>query len=58
MKTNRIELRGDVIESFERVERIVSIILLGEDGGIRKIDIKSPYDQGKEAIKRLKRRIK
>ena len=39
MKTDDIELTGDVIESFERVEKIVSIILLGKDGGIRKIDI-------------------
>ena len=39
MKTQDIELKGEVIESFERVEKIISIILLGEDGGIRKIDI-------------------
>ena len=39
MKTDDIELTGDVIESFERVEKITSIILLGKDGGIRKIDI-------------------
>ena len=39
MKTNEIELKGNVIESFERVEKIISIILLGDKGGIRKIDI-------------------
>jgi len=39
MKTDDLELKGEVIESFERVEKIVSIILLGENGGIRKIDI-------------------
>ena len=39
MKTEDIELKGELIEGFERVEKIVSIILLGEDGGIRKIDI-------------------
>jgi len=39
MKADNIELSGELIESFERVEKIVSIILLGENGGIRKIDI-------------------
>ncbi len=40
MKTEHMELSGEVIDSFERVEKITSIILLGEKGGIRKIDIK------------------
>ncbi len=39
MKTNDIEFKGDAIESFERVEKIETIILLGKDGGIRRIDI-------------------
>lgn len=37
MKTEDIELKGDAIESFERVEKIKEIILLGEKGGIRRI---------------------
>jgi len=40
MKTEDIELKGEPIESFERVEKIISIILFGENGGIRRIDIK------------------
>jgi hypothetical protein len=28
-----------LIESFERVERITDIILLGENGGIRRIEL-------------------
>ena len=39
MKTQDIEIKGDVIESFERVEKIEEIILLGEKGGIRRIII-------------------
>jgi hypothetical protein len=37
MKTNDLEINGDVIESFERVEKISEIIILGENGGIRRI---------------------
>jgi len=40
MITDDLELKGDVIDSFERVEKIISVILLGDKGGIRKIDIK------------------
>lgn len=40
MRTNDLELKGEVIESFERVERIVEIILLGENGGVRRIILK------------------
>lgn len=40
MKTDDINLKGDIIESFERVEEIQEIILLGKDGGIRRIIIK------------------
>lgn len=40
MKTEDIELSGDSIESFERVEKIETILLLGKNGGIRRIDIK------------------
>jgi len=40
MKTEDIEINGDIIESFERVEKIKEIILLGEDGGVRRIIIK------------------
>lgn len=36
---NEIELKGDVFEGFERVEKINEIILLGENGGIRRIII-------------------
>ena len=39
MKIEEIELGGELIEGFERVEKIVSVILLGENGGIRKIDL-------------------
>jgi len=39
MKMNNIELKGDAIESFERVEKIKEIILLGKEGGIRRIII-------------------
>lgn len=46
MKTNGIELRGDAIESFERVENISEIILLGENGGIRRIIVEKK-EQGK-----------
>lgn len=34
---NEIEITGESIESFERVEKISEIILLGKDGGIRRI---------------------
>ena len=37
MKNKDIELRGDVIESFERVEEIKEIIILGKGGGVRRI---------------------
>jgi len=37
MKTEEIELKGEAIESFERVEEIKEIILLGDKGGIRRI---------------------
>lgn len=40
MKTDDIELKGDAIESFERVEDIVEIILLGNKGGVRRIILK------------------
>ena len=40
MKTNDIELTGESIESFERVSKIKEIILLGEDGEIRRIILK------------------
>lgn len=35
-----IELKGEPIESFERVSKIKEIILLGEDGEIRRIIIR------------------
>ena len=40
MITEDIILKGKSIESFERVERITDVILIGEDGGIRRIQIK------------------
>ena len=40
MKINDIELKGEAIESFERVEEIEDIILLGKDGGIRRITLR------------------
>jgi len=40
METDEIELKGDAIESFERVEHIIEIILIGEKGGIRRIILK------------------
>jgi len=44
METKDIILKGEAIESFERVEKISTIILLGENGGIRRIDLQ---EQGK-----------
>jgi len=35
-----VELKGEPIESFERVEGISEIILVGKDGGIRRIIFK------------------
>lgn len=32
-----IELKGDSIETFERVESIKEIILIGKKGGVRRI---------------------
>jgi len=37
MKTEEITLEGEPIESFERVSKIKEIILLGDDGNIRRI---------------------
>ena len=37
MKYEDIELKGDIIESFERVSNIKEIILLGSNGEIRRI---------------------
>jgi len=37
MKTDDIELKGGVIESFARVEHITEVILLGDKGGVRRI---------------------
>jgi hypothetical protein len=39
MITNKIETLDEVIEGFERIEKITNIILLGENGGIRNIQI-------------------
>ena len=35
-----IEIKGECIESFERVSKIKEIILLGEDNDIRRIILK------------------
>ena len=40
MKTEELELKGEIIESFERVSGISEIILLGVDGEIRRIILK------------------
>jgi len=40
METEDIMLRGAGIDSFERVERITDVIILGENGGVRRIIIK------------------
>jgi len=37
MITNKIETLDEVMEGFERVEEISDIILLGVNGGIRRI---------------------
>lgn len=55
MKTDDIELKGDAIESFERVENIEEIILLGEKGGIRRIKIKNYVERIKGAVERLRK---
>jgi hypothetical protein len=36
-KGDILELKGESIEGFERVEKIKEIVLLGEKGGIRRI---------------------
>ena len=40
MKNEDITLEGKIIERFERVSNISEIILLGEDGNIRRIIVK------------------
>lgn len=40
MKAENLEIKGDAIESFEAVSKISEIILLGEDGEIRRIILK------------------
>jgi hypothetical protein len=40
MKTEDLEIKGEVIESFERIETITDIILIGKKGGIRRIILK------------------
>jgi len=40
MITTDLMIKGDAIESFERVEKIKEIIILGINGGIRRIIIK------------------
>ena len=40
MKTDELEFKGEAIESFERVEKITEIIILGENGGVRRIILK------------------
>ena len=42
MRTDDITLKGEPIESFERVEKISEIVLLGEDGGVRRIIVAPP----------------
>jgi hypothetical protein len=37
METQEITIKGKMIESFERVEQISEIIILGKNGGIRRI---------------------
>ena len=37
MKTNKIETLEEVMKGFERVEDIQEVILLGVNGGIRRI---------------------
>jgi len=39
METENIILKGKGVDSFERIERIKEVILLGENGGIRRIII-------------------
>ena len=39
METEDIIIKGKWIDSFERVDKIKEIILLGENGGIRRIII-------------------
>lgn len=40
MITNKIETLDEVMKGFERVEEISEVILLGENGGIRRIILK------------------
>lgn len=53
MRTEDIELKGEAIEGFERVEKIEDIILLGEDGGVRKITLHT--DDSNEKIKLMRK---
>ena len=39
METEDIDLKGEAIDSFERVEEIEEVILLGKKGGVRRIQI-------------------
>lgn len=41
MITNKIETLEEVMNGFERVEEISEVILLGIDGGIRRIILNS-----------------
>jgi len=38
------ETLDEVMEEFERVENIAEVILLGEDGGIRRIILEDEWD--------------
>lgn len=49
MEADDLELKGDLVESFERIDRIAEVILLGERGGIRRIIIKKADEEIKEA---------
>lgn len=39
-KKEYIQLGGEPFESFERVEHITEIIILGENGGVRRLVLK------------------
>ena len=39
LKEEIVEIKGEVIDSFSRVEDITEVILLGDKGGVRRITI-------------------
>jgi len=43
MITKDLIIKGEAVESFERVEEITDIILIGKKGGVRRITLENDY---------------